>query len=450
MDKNTLPKLPRGWVWTKLENICIHKKGKKPKSAILKRKEGYFPYILIDQLEGKEPKLFTNDKNCPICTKEDVLMVWDGSIGKSAIGIEGAIGSTIVALTPIGIVPKYLKYFIQFNRPIIQSKSRGTGLQHVNPEFFWNLPFILPPFHEQRRIVAKIEELFTKLDAGVEVLKKARAQLKRCRQAVLKHAFEGKLTSSDVENWKWVKTGEIMETINNGYTPKSDKMNIGKGEIPFIKVYNLTFNGELDFTKSPTFIDKKTHTKDLKRSITYPNDVLINIVGPPLGKVSVVPNTFPEWNINQAIVLFRPNDKITAKFLSYFLQNPSTIQWLIKTSKATAGQYNVKVTTCREIPIPQVSINEQGRIVEEIERRLSVADETKKIVEQEILQAERLCQSILKRAFEGKLVPQDPSDEPAEKLLERIKAEKAKQGAERKNKRMARSKTIRKKRRRSK
>jgi type I restriction enzyme S subunit len=234
------------------------------------------------------------------------------------------------------------------------------------------------------------------------------------------------------ERWKWVKTSKIIFPINNGYTPKANYLSQDKGEIPFIKVYNLNFDGTLNFKLNPTFTIKEIHNNDLKRSICCPDDVLINIVGPPLGKVSIVPNIFPEWNINQAIVLFRPNNFINSKYLSYYHQNPVTIAWLDNTSKATAGQFNVKVSTCREIPFPFCSIQEQHQIVKEIEIRLSVCDKMETTIAESLQKAESLRQSILKKAFEGKLLSENeleevrnaPDWEPAEELLERIKAEK--------------------------
>ena len=376
------------------------------------------------------------------------------------------------------IVPEFLFFYIvqdKFRNEAAKVMTGAVGLRRVPKQFIESHEIPIPPLAEQHRIVTAIETLFTHLDKGIENLKTAQGQLKVYRQAVLKWAFEGRLTCQDQDlqdfgikqdlrqsanpinpdkqsskssnpanpgpdkgelpkGWEWKKTGEIIKTINNGYTPTREYLSEGSGEIPFLKVYNLNFDGTLNSNKNPTFIPDAIHRKDLKRSICYPGDVLINIVGPPLGKVSIVTSKFPEWNINQAIVLFRPNEHILSKYISYFLQNHVTIQWLENTSKATAGQWNVKVSTCREIPIPYCNVAEQQKIVSEIETRLSVCDKIEETLTASLLQAEALRQSILKKAFEGKLVPQDERDEPAAVLLARIKAERASPITPKKNK----------------
>jgi type I restriction enzyme S subunit len=189
----------------------------------------------------------------------------------------------------------------------------------------------------------------------------------------------------------------------------------------------LTDNGQLNFKIDPTFVRYGTHNEFLGRSKVFPGDVLINIVGPPLGKVSLVTQQFDEWNINQAIARYRTINALSNKYLMYYLLSQVTINRMSKKAKATAGQFNLTLEICRDVEVPICSRKEQEQIVEEIESRLSICDQLEATIVENLQKAEALRQSILKQAFEGKLVPQDPNDEPAEKLLERIQVEHRKQ-----------------------
>lgn len=326
----------------RLGNFAETEKGKKLKVTSKEKTAKYsIPYVNIKAFEKNVIDEFTDGAGCVLCEDGDFLMVWDGSrsgyVGKA---IKGALGSTLVRIKFPQINHDYAFYFLQSKFVEISTRAKGVGIPHVDPNIVWNYIFPLPPLPEQHCIVSKIEELFTELDKGIEQLQTVQQQLKVYRQAVLKWAFEGKLTNTKFES---VVTGDVIKPINNGYTPTKEFLSEGKGEIPFIKVYNLNFDGTLNFKKNPTFIPKVIHEKGLKRSICFPADVLINIVGPPLGKVSVVTDQFLEWNINQAIVMFRPNENVSSKYLSYFLQNHVTIQWLKGTSKATAVIFQKKI-----------------------------------------------------------------------------------------------------------
>ena len=495
---------PKSWIDVRLGDFVQSEKGKKPKGLSNEKTEDFsIPYVDIQAFEKGIIDRYTDGDNCRFCEEGDFLMVWDGSrsglVGKA---IAGAIGSTIVRISFPGILDDYAYYFLQSKYRQINTRTRGSGVPHVDPNLLWSYRFPLPPLAEQHRIVAKIEELFSELDNGVAQLRQVQAQLKSYRQSVLKHAFEGKLTEAwrqqhgqlpnaqelltaiqqerhtrhqqalkdwqqsvirwaeagkpggtplgkkptkpkapkelppltDKElsdqpsipaRWAWERAGNVLYEINNGYTPKSNKMNGNDCCVPFLKVYNLTHDGQLDLEKNLTLVSTRTHKDELTRSITHPNDVLMNIVGPPLGKVSLVPDTYAEYNINQAIVLFRPNKFYNSKFLMYALLTKSILNWILKTGKATAGQTNLKVSSCRELLIPLCSTEEQHQIVQEIESRLSVAEHLEKTVEKSLHQAEVLRQSILQRAFSGLLVPQDPNDEPAAELLQRIQEEKS-------------------------
>lgn len=374
-------------------------------------------------------------------------------------------------------------------RAQMSAVATGTSdsMRNISQEKVLELRLGLPPVREQGRIVAEIERLFSILDAGVAALKRVQANLKRYRASVLQAACEGRLVPTEAalaradgrdyesaetllvrilrdrkttyesvrpeapapagkrsgaaayadppapvlddlpelpEGWTYCTALQTCSLITNGDTPAPENMT-AEGDVPFIKVYNLTKSGALDFTIKPTYISRETHERELKRSRIVPGDILMNIVGPPLGKVSFVPTTFPEWNTNQAVTLFRPLETVNRRYLAICLLTEHVLATLTRTAKATAGQYNIALSKCRTLPIPLPPRAEQDRIVVEVERRLSVLDALESTVATNLKRAERLRQSILKRAFEGKLVPQDPNDEPASMLLERIRAERA-------------------------
>ena len=192
------------------------------------------------------------------------------------------------------------------------------------------------------------------------------------------------------------------------------------------KVYeqgNVIYN---DFDRGSYFIDQRKF-EELKDFEVHPGDVLMSCSG-TVGKIAIVPESIQPGVINQALLKITLDDGIVdTPYFVYLLR--SRIEEIMLANTRGSAMVNISsVKDLRQIPFPFSSLPEQHKIVEEIERHFSVADQIEKTVDHSLKQAERLRQSILKRAFEGKLVPQDPNDEPAEKLLERIKAEKAKRG----------------------
>lgn len=128
----------------------------------------------------------------------------------------------------------------------------------------------------------------------------------------------------------------------------------------------------------------------------------MNIVGPPLGKVSIVPDTYKEWNINQAIAIFR-SDSVKSKFLANFLLFQQTVNFMMSQSKATAGQFNLTLEICRDLPMPVPCALEQQEIINQLEEKLSIIEQNEKEIESALAKAELLRQSILKKAFSGLL-----------------------------------------------
>ncbi|WP_187149563.1 restriction endonuclease subunit S, partial [Treponema endosymbiont of Eucomonympha sp.] len=144
-------------------------------------------------LESKRFKFYSNERNLPIAKPDDVLLVWDGSIGKCASGISGIIGSTIIGLTPLGNIPaKFIEYVIRYANKTIKETSTGTGLQHINRNFIDSYIIRLPPLPEQKRIAAKLDAILPKIKAAKTRLEKAPAMLKKFRQSVLAAACSGR------------------------------------------------------------------------------------------------------------------------------------------------------------------------------------------------------------------------------------------------------------------
>jgi type I restriction enzyme S subunit len=300
----------------------------------------------------------------------------------------------------------------------------GTTRLKLTKSRLAEIPFPIPPHPDQTRIVAKIEELFSSLDKGIESLKTAQQQLKVYRQAVLKWAFEGKLTNKNViegelpAEWKWSKLKEITSVLGDGLhgTPKYS----GSGEYYFINGNNLS-DGKIEIkenTKRVSINEYEKYKKPLNESTIF-----VSING-TLGNTAF-------YNAERVILgksacYFNVLKTIDKQYVRYCITSQRFINYAHKNATgSTIKNVGLKAMREFEIPLPP-TLEEQHAIVAEIESRLSVCDKIEESIEQSLKQSESLRQSILKKAFEGKLVPQDPSDEPASKLLERIKAQKEK------------------------
>src|SRR5690554_3434320 len=393
-------------------------------------------------------------------------MVWDGArAGLTGKAIKGAIGSTLMKIEPkSGINKNYLFYYLLSLYKKINTNPRGVGIPHVEPNLLWNSSLIIPGLHIQRVIVTKIENLFTSLDKGIADLKKAQKQLKVYRQAVLKKAFEGELTkewrertvktdgrsskektNSSIaaepttdydhqcadkfpEGWKLVKLSEISEHITDGdhqAPPKS------KDGIPFITISNIDkLNNKIDFAS--TFYVKTDYFKDLNnKRVPHKGDILYTVTG-SFG-IPVLIDFDKKFCFQRHIGLIRPKIDINQKWLFHLLQTQLVYGQASEKATGTA-QKTVALSTLRNIQIPLCSIQEQHQIVREIESRLSVCDKIEQSITEGLEKSEALRQSILKKAFEGKLLSnaeiekckQEADYEPASVLLERIKKEKKK------------------------
>lgn len=343
----------------------------------------------------------------------------------------------------------YLQYFLN-SAAFAKFASRLNAGDRPRVDFDQIAPhrIPLPSRDEQRHIVAGIETQFSRLDEAVANLQRVRTSLKRYKTSVLKAAVEGRLVETEAsvarrqarsfqtgrelldlvlvgrrkhwsarggcpesmkvetgdqralpDGWTWATADQVSDFITKGTTPSATKLAGGEGQIQFLKVYNLTFDGSLNLQHKPAFVSHETHNGELARSKVVPGDVLINIVGPPLGQVSVVPAHLREANINQAIARIRPVPPLGAAYIANALMCEDIMSWAIRRGKTTAGQANLTLEVCRAVPIPLPPLAEQVRIVAEVDRRLSIVRELEAEVETNLKRAQSLRQAILAKAF---------------------------------------------------
>jgi len=415
-------------------------------------------------------------------------------VGKVALVRELPYESTLGAFisiirTPKAINPKFAFYMLstyEIQSSIRSMASTTTNISNVSTTKLKELNLRLAPLPEQRRIVTKIEELFSRLDAGVEALEKVRAQLKLYRQSVLKAAVEGRLTADWREQHKselepasellkrilaerrkaW-ETDQLARFKANGKTPKDDKWKKKYKEpeppdtndlsdIPddwnwvyFEHLYHAAQNG-LSKRKSNNGIPYKVlRLADIKdNKVIDDNSRTIQLTEEEFNKYGLNKSDIlcirvnGSRNLTGQIIHFDRNDKwafcdhlirffivsevVLPEYLFFYFQTQTARQNIEKMMVTTAGQNTVSQPSMASTPVAIPSIEEQKEIIKQIDRFFSITDKIEESLDTELINSEKLRQSILKKAFSGKLVPQDPTDESAEKLLQRIKAEKEK------------------------
>lgn len=387
-------------------------------------------------------------KQQQVCQTNDFIVAeMDAKFGGYGIikdDLEGAIVSSHYFLFEIetdNLLPEYLEFLCKTD--IIQSQIKATGSTNyaaIRPYHILEVEIPLPDLDTQKTIVDRLHQLQSLHAQANAVLARLQSDVKRLRQSILQQAIQGKLVDNTLppgektgaelladiraekerrareqgkkpdkplppvteaempfelpEGWVWCRLGEVAY-IASGSTPSQDHF-IEKGGVPYLKVYNIVKQA-INFHYKSQFIPIQIHSVQLKRSIVLPGDILMNIVGPPLGKLAIVPNDFPEWNINQAIVLIRPHFQDINKWIYWFLNEMTAINSIA--TKGVAGQANISLTQSKNILLPLPPLTILRILVNKIDGYVMLLEKISQRIEKSNIEFSRLWQSEMQQIF---------------------------------------------------
>lgn len=487
--------LPKNWIWSSLGEIYNVIGGGTPSTENPKYWGGKTPWITSADINGVRSiniRKYVTEEGIKESTTNTVpektlLVVTRVGLGKIAISkapicfsqdLQGLIQN------PKLVIPEYTLYLLSYQLQFLKFDGRGTTISGLTKKQLKDLEFPLSPIEEQKRIVAKIEELFSELDQGVSNLKTAQAQLKVYRQALLKQAFEGKLTeqwrhdnqdqlesASDLQKriqdersqryqqqlqaweangkqggkpkapktlpslsaeelfelpdlpngWSYTKVGNLIDDPTYGTSKKCDYETDGIG---VLRIPNVV-SGKIDSSdlKFASFTEEEIATYKLNSG-----DILIirsNGSVSIVGRCALIAKADVNYLYAGYLIRLRPlRNLIQSKYLLNAFLLHGTRKQIEKKAKSTSGVNNINTGEIQSLVIALCGTEEQEQIVLTLESKLSSIDQLELTITTALKQSEALRQSILKKAFSGQLVARDANDEPASVLLERIKIEK--------------------------
>lgn len=375
-----------------LGSILHMEKGKRPLGQQPTMTEGFLPYVDIKAFERGIVDNYATVEKSLLCEAGDLLIVCDGSrSGLTGRAIKGVVGSTLSKIYADGLDTEYLRYFIQSKYTLLNTQKKGTGTPHLNAEILEKSKLVVPSLEKQKDVISRIEELFSSLDNAVETLNKTKEQLAVYRQAVLKEAFEG------IDTCAYKEITSLCDNIVD--CPHSTPKWVHNGKL-CLRTTNFR-RGYLDLSEK-NYVSVETYNERITRLKPEPGDVLFSREGAILGLACIIPSGL-EVCMGQRMMLLRPSKEMNNRYLMHYLNSPISRQLIVENVGGSASPH-INVGDIKRFKIPFVNRNKQEEIVSMVDARLSLCDSIEATVDNALAKAEAMRQSILKEAFEGRLV----------------------------------------------
>jgi len=423
--------LPSRWLWTTVGEIGVIASGGTPSTQNAEYWGDDIAWITPADLSNYRKKYIAKGARnitqagldysaAKLLPKGSILFSSRAPIGYVAIAKNDlATNQGFKNLIPTkSLYSDYVYYYFKTIKPLAEGMASGTTFLELSAAKFSQIPFPLPPLNEQRRIVSKIEELFSELDYAEECLKKAQKQLEIYSQALYKSSFEHR------ENWNIYKVQYLFELVDGdrgkNYPKQSDYLD--DGYCLFLSTKNVRLNYFLFEEK--VFISKKKH-EALRNGTLQRGNIVMTTRG-TLGNVALYDETvpYPIVRINSGMVIMKSkNANNNLKYLSNYLISPF-FKEQIKQKQTGTAQPQLPLNILKDFEIAIPFKKEQDKIILELETKISLIKNLSNTIDIGLKKNEVLRSAILRKAFNGELVPQNLADEDARKLLQKILKEK--------------------------
>lgn len=415
----TIENLPSGWAWVRLGDVCEpSKKRFEPKHDDDRK------YVGLEHIEKETGKIIGLGSSTEVTSQKSVFSSGDLLYGKlrpylNKVAIpdfDGVCSTDILVFEQHGNVSMpFLKFMLLRPEFVKYAQANVNGVQHprVNAQTVLAYPFPLPPLPEQARIVEKLERLLARLARAEQALAAAETGLARFRQSVLKEAFraedaDGKLKAG----WRWVKVKDVGEVVT-GTTPSTKEPKLYGNGFPFFKPTDLEQGFETIEAR-----DSLSKLGIQQARLLPAKSILVTCIGATIGKTGF---SRKAGATNQQINAIVPNGLLCPEF-GYFFAISEFFQKQIKENASATTLPILNKSKFENLLFVLPDLPTQTQIVQKIEHELTRARALSTAAQQARAECGRLRQSILREAFAGRLLPQDPADEPAEVLLARLRA----------------------------
>lgn len=427
--------LPSGWVTIKLSDLSERiTKGSTPTTYGFSYQDAGVRFVKAESLSGRriipERCAFINAEAHAAFLRSqladgDVLFTIAGTLGRvGLVGETDLPANTNQAVAICRPLDKVLSPFIarylesEHSSAAVQEAKRGVGLQNLNLQQVGDFQLGLPPLPEQRRIVRKLDTLSARSTTARTHLTAIEKLVERYQRAVTERLFEELLAEHGEK-----ELGELCERVTKGASPNWQGFEYATEGIVFVRSQNVLW-GALDLTDTaflpPAFNDKQ------RNSVIRENDVLLNIVGASIGRSAVATSAISGANCNQAVAVIRLKAPTSsdARYLSQWLMSPAA-QAQITENAVDVARANFSLGQAKQLKLPWPPAEIRRETLAKIETAFAKIDRLAAEAAKALRLLGHLDQRILAKAFAGDLVPQDPTDEPAEALLARIREARA-------------------------